>query len=396
MKKHFLVLLCIALAGGPVPGAEIIMKTRDRYVGEIVEKRLDYIRLKTPDGIQEIEREKIDKIITTEYLKRQYSRKLKGLGQDPSSERLEILANWCNRKGLWLERDALLSRIGKPAKAEEAPDKVTASPTSKSKPAPAVKHRTESPGRYKWLVRFRNMGGDYRKAKKDEARRAIETQLMKIDDPLAEKAFLRMLDARQETVRELFVKIVAARKMPGAAQRMAQLYVEDGVETIRQHALSCLGDIGNEAAVNYLIKRLSNRFYRAETTSRAARGLAEIGHPKAVDKLIDVLVIQGPAEPDRKAVARFNYVKTNYVKRVGVAVAKGVAAPRPIIGSTESGASVQRSISSAFGVKEVYEALVQCTGQDFEYNQNEWQRWWKENRRGYLRDYKKQHAKTQK
>jgi len=381
--RPLFLAIFLALLLGRAESAEVILKTRETLVGTITETRLDYIRLRTASGEMRIERKAIESIISTATLKKRFAEKRARLGKAPSAPDLDALAQWCSEKELADERKTVQAEMKKlypEGKKVEAgkPTEKEADELSSSQPGAIAEKQ--------WYGHLRRAATRYQRADSADAKRDIAAEIEKVRSPAAHKPFVQMLSNRSDEVRALFVEIVASRRIPGSGRKLAQLAVEDNVPDIRLTALKALPHVGDAAATRYLIGRLSPRPDKLETTSRSARALAEIGDPRAVDKLVDVLVT---AAPPRGATMR-RTVSATGIRRIRPAVAPGVVVPdyeiEPIRRSTGIGGNATPPL---YGNAMVLDALAQITGQDFKYDQATWRAWWRQNKKVLVDRYEK-------
>jgi len=392
--KKLVYLLVMALAVPSARAAEVILKNRQSLVGE-TEMHLDYIVLTTRAGKIRIERSQIEKIISTETLKKKYAEKLKALGPKPKTDKLEELASWCERKGLWEEHRSILKKLGK--KEKKQPEVV--SPASRPAPETTVgspSAKTQNLGRRHWMRTIQRLSVKYRRSRDKIERRDIHARLMAINDPQAYGGFIRQMSNTSPDVRELFIRIVATKKIPGAGKRMAEIAMTDRDPEIRKLALSSVAPLADDATIRYLTAKLSNKPEDVETTSQAARVLAETGNPKAVDKLIKVMVVNVPVLA--QGGVRLNDTQRQYLKTFRPVVGDRAAAYQPVTGTTRTGVSIGRSSFIPYTIQPVYDALVQITGEDFGPHPNLWRDWWRKNGREFTREYlrKKEKEKEKK
>jgi len=191
--------------------------------------------------------------------------------------------------------------------------------------------------------------------------------LQEIDDPYAVRALAAGLENEQnQPLRAVYIEILAKIGTPAAIEALAACSMEDPVEEIR---LTCLDSLKKEKrrdVVAYYVGKLKSKDNRL--VRRAAVALSHMNDPTAVRPLIEALVtthkykiIKGSGNPNQHS---YSFGGSSSGGMPGF----GFGSPKPKI--------IKRDIAN----REVLDALVSLTGQNFQYNEPAWKAWYAANR----------------
>ena len=190
-----------------------------------------------------------------------------------------------------------------------------------------------------------------------------EKNLRSIDDPYAVRALAAGLEnEKSQPLRALYIEILAKIGSPAAIQALATCSMEDSLEEVRLTCLDFLKKEKHPEVVAYYISKLKSKDNRL--VRRAAVGLSHMNDPTAVRPLIDALVtthkfkiVKGSGNPNQQSYS-FGGSSSGGVPGFGF------GSPRPKI--------IKRRIAN----REVLEALLSLTGENFQYNVTAWKGWY--------------------
>lgn len=199
-----------------------------------------------------------------------------------------------------------------------------------------------------------------------ETEPAAAEQLQNIREPAAVKPLLKVLaEERRDPVRLLLVQILTRIDSPEAKRALAVLAVEDPVEEIRLACQKSLAESKFPESVPYFIGRLRDN--NNVIVNRAAAALKAMGDKTAIPALIDALVtthrVVLPPVQSGSIGASFSRSSDG---RSSTGLSSGGNQPRVI----------RRQVPN----RDVLEALVELSGQNFGYEPNVWKRWYAQER----------------
>ncbi|NMC22037.1 MAG: HEAT repeat domain-containing protein [Thermogutta sp.] len=191
-------------------------------------------------------------------------------------------------------------------------------------------------------------------------------QLQNIREPAAVKPLLKVLsEERRDPVRLLLVQILARIDSPEAKRALAVLAVEDPVEEIRLACLKSLAESKFPESVPYFIGRLRDN--NNVIVNRAAAALKAMGDKTAIPALIDALVTTHRVVlPPLQSGSLGTTFSRSSDGRSATGLSAGGNQPRVI----------RRQVPN----REVLEALVELSGQNFGYEPDVWKRWYAQER----------------
>lgn len=196
-----------------------------------------------------------------------------------------------------------------------------------------------------------------------EGRRADQAleNLKNLRDPLAAPTLAELLPKESSArVKALYIEILG--RLPGgdATGALVMCALNDDDEETRVLCLEQLQRRGDPQAVAAFIKALGNN--NNQLVTRAAVGLSYMKDPEAVRPLIRALVTQ------HKRVVNPN------AGQIGAAFSRNGQSGGPALSVGGGPRVVQRAVKN----REVLDALISLTGENFQFDQAQWQRWYVE------------------
>jgi len=201
-----------------------------------------------------------------------------------------------------------------------------------------------------------------------DGKRAAEGRrnLLAIDDPLAVPGLSDILaDEPVPQARMIFIEALARIGTPAAMQVLARGAMEDPVEEVRLTCLDYLKKQPSPEVAGYFIGKLRSKDNKM--VNRAAVALGQLESPTAISPLIDALITE------------------HKFKLVTAGSGGSMSATFPTGGSGGGGGlsmnQKPKIIKRLFQNQAVLDALVEITGQNFNYNQQAWKYWLASQRR---------------
>ena len=212
---------------------------------------------------------------------------------------------------------------------------------------------------------LRDMLNWRRQALRDEPHRTEAVlNFQRVTDPLAVFALGKMLeDEKLDALRSLYVDVLG--RIPGGEANglLARVATTDDIGRVREAAIERLAARGATAVTPALIAQLYSD--NPVQINRAAVVLGRLGDERAVPALIDVLVTE-----HKQAIT------TGSPGGIGTAFGGGGGNS---VGGISAGSST-RVVTARSQNGEVLGALNAITGENFQYDQNLWKRWYSEQR----------------
>jgi hypothetical protein len=192
-------------------------------------------------------------------------------------------------------------------------------------------------------------------------RRAEEAlqNIREIRDPYAAPALVKLLDKEDNLqVRQLYLSALGELKHPAAIQKLVDLSLQDPDRETRQQCLDYLLRVHRPVSLTPYVKALKSP--DNAVVLRAAEALKRIGDPAAISPLIDALVTTHKYDNPDAAPGDFNASFSPSGGGAGFSFGGG------------GNKIVKIDVQNA----EVRMALMELSrGQDFQYNENAWRRW---------------------
>jgi hypothetical protein len=338
-------------------------------------------------------------------LDREYTDRL--LAMDDTAEAHAALARWCEGVGLaekaeqhWKEavfcdpdhaaaRAALghVRRGQEWVKADESPGLPAATDTTE--PAdPTFAQRQRDLAAHIRSIHLEQLGAI------DPAtwQKGADAMLL-LRDPAAARPVHEVLSSGNEKTRLLMCEVLG--QLPGrdAARRLVQVLLKDSSRAVYDAAVAALEMRSDDHAVQPLLNALDGS---EETLQRSAHALGELRTEPAVPKLIARLATREPRVKTYQARRRssgggagayfFSGTIHTYIADVEPVVAEGAVGWDPTVGAVASGSmidvdnvavTVRRTVFVMIRQPEVRQALRKITGQDFEFDEAAWRRWYR-------------------
>jgi len=398
--RWFLLLLFMFLLG-PVTADVVHLKSGGKIEGEVIEDGWR-VRVKLPDG--SIVEFKPDDVLKIEYdalsPAEEFEKRLSEIPKD-DAEAFYRLAKWCKSKGLKkemreclekaieLEPDhtgarTMLGYVRHKGKWVLFEDMMSEKGLVKYKGrwmTPAERDKLlfkerEKKWRGKIMKLVKKIGG----VDEEEAKKATESY-RNIKDEAALKWVLAQLNHKSKKLRLLTIEVLCNFDVSRVGDALIETALKDDDEEVRKEAATALRRLRCRwAYVRFFEAMFYNR--SADVRGNAVDALGTLKDKNSIPPLIESLIIKVrgvEAASGREffvgSVARRVIGYKEIVDRFGNRIRV------PIIASVVSGVG-----SSPFGTGESFEtnyqareALRQITGRDFNYDQDEWREWWKEN-----------------
>ena len=380
---HLVVVLLLALLVPMVTArADVFELTKGgRVTGVLVERGADeeYVVRTESGAVVTLTRKQVHKVIQADDNLLEYEQRNRSMPDTIEAHR--ELAKWCKGHQLTKFREHHLKRI------------LQLDPNDKQ-----VRHSLGYQlhnGR--WLTRdqimlergLRNYDGAYRseqditlrerEKKREEAendwlnniatwrrwldkRRADEAvqNIRAIQDPLAAPALTKLLRREKNSiVRDLYLATLGELRHPAAVTQLVQLSLEDPDREVRQQCLDDLLRVHQPISLTPYVKALDERKNDNAIIQNAAEALERLGNPAAISPLIDALItthrVANPNAPPGEMNASFD--------PSGGGAGFSFGGGKKIFKEDFQNPAVRRALNELSG------------GQDFEYNEGAWRRW---------------------
>ncbi len=189
--------------------------------------------------------------------------------------------------------------------------------------------------------------------------------LMAITDPYAVEALTKKLkEDKAPQARLLYVGILGRIGSGAGNQALCAAAIEDSVEEVRLTCLDYLAKIKRPAVTEFFVKELGHKDNRI--VNRAAVALGKIGDPSAVAPLIDSLI----------TVHKFKEVKKGGPGSMTTTFGTGPGGSGAPGGGGLAMGGGPKIYRVPFRNSNVLDALVILTGQNFNFDQPTWKRWY--------------------
>ena len=210
-----------------------------------------------------------------------------------------------------------------------------------------------------WFLKIRTWVGWLDSRRASEAAQLIS----QIDDPQAAVGIVKLLDGEENPrIRNLLTETLAGLRSPLAVTTLVDFSLNDPDPEVRLQCLDYLMRFHQPINLEPYVQALNDRTYSNEIINRSAVALEQIGNPAAISPLIDALVTTHTFKNVNAQVGNVN---------AGMSSAPGGAGGGLAMGGKKN-PTVRRSLNNA----KVREALIELTGgQDFEFDERTWRRW---------------------
>jgi len=189
--------------------------------------------------------------------------------------------------------------------------------------------------------------------------------LLAITDPYAVDALTKNLKKEKvPQARLLYVEILGNIGSGAANQALCAAVIEDPVEEVRLTCLDHLAKVKRPAVTEFFVKELKHKDNRI--VNRAAIALGKIGDPSAVAPLIDALI----------TIHKFKEVKKGGDGAMTSTFGTGPGGSGAPGGGGLSMGGSPKIYRVPFRNSDVMDALVALTGQNFNFDQPTWKRWY--------------------
>lgn len=270
---------------------------------------------------------------------------------DPDDEQARQNLGYQRHQGRWLTRDQIMAERGLRHYdgAYRTPQDIALRQREK-------KRKTAESD---WFRQIRLWRGWLNSRRPERAAEAAK-QIAAIRDPYAAAALVKLLEKENNPrVRELLTAALAELDHPLAIQELVDLSLHDPDHEVRLQCIEYLQKSDRPISLTPYVKALKHR--DNVIVNRAAEALQQIGNPAAVSPLIDALVTTHKYKLEDRPSGQIN---ASFSPRSsgGGGFSFGGGGPK-VAKVEEENLNVRR-------------ALVQLSGgQDFEYNEKAWRRW---------------------
>ena len=382
LQLSALALLLSLLAPSDAMWADVFELTHGgRVTGVLVERGPDeeYVVRTDSGAVVTLTKAQVHKVTEVDDNLLEYEQRSRTMADTVDAHRQ--LAQWCKRQQLSNLRDHHLGRI------------LQLDPDDKE----ARKSLGYQMHKGRWLTRdqimtargLRHYDGAYRTEQdialreREKKREAAETDwfrsivtwrrwldnrrseeavqnIREIRDPHAAPAFVKLLDREENPrVRELYLSSLGELKHPAAVEKLMQLSLEDPDHEVRQLCLDDLLRVHRPISITPYVKSLNERKNSNDIIQNAAEALERIGDTAAISPLIDALITTHRVNNPNAAPGEMNAAFDPSGGGAGFAFG----------GSNK----IYREDIQNLAVRS---ALIELSGgQDFEYNERAWRRW---------------------
>ncbi len=220
--------------------------------------------------------------------------------------------------------------------------------------------RKEELAQKEWIAKLKNL----REAlNSDEAARAAE-QIQRIDDAYAHRAIREQLEKEPNpNVRRLYLESLVNIGTPPAMQTLVDVSLRDPDEETRMTAIDWLKRIDEPEIVSRYVEALHDK--SNVVVNRAAYALAELEDPRAIGPLIDALVTTHKYQVTEGQPGMIN---STFSRNGGGGFSGGGGGGISVGGGPKIVTRRQRN-------RDVLDALVRLTRENFEYDAKRWKNW---------------------
>ncbi len=207
---------------------------------------------------------------------------------------------------------------------------------------------------------FRKIRG-WRRWLDDQRSTEAAQNIAAIRDPYAANALIKLLDREDDPkVRSLYIETLGELRHPAAVQKLVSLSIYEFDHEVRQQCLDYLLRLYQPISLLPYLNALRDK--DNAVVNQAAEALERIGNPAALSPLIDALATTHKYDNPESAPEEINATFTQGPNSSGGGFTFGGGGKKVI--SVD-----QRNIGAR-------RALVELSGgQDFEFNENAWRRW---------------------
>ncbi len=268
---------------------------------------------------------------------------------DPSDEQARLSLGYQEYQGRWLTRDQIMEARG--LRMYEGAYRTQQDIALREQ---EKRRKTAETDWYRSIATWRRWLNN-RDRRAEEALQNIR----EIRDPYAAPALVKLLDKEDNLqVRQLYLSALGELQHPAAVQKLVELSLEDPDREFRQQCLDHLLRAHRPVSLTPYVKALKSS--DNAVVLRAAEALKRIGDPAAISPLIDALVTTHKYDNPDAAPGDFNASFSPGGGGAGFSFGGG--------GNKVVKADVQNA--------EVRMALLELSrGQDFQYNEKAWRRW---------------------
>ena len=265
---------------------------------------------------------------------------------DPNDEQARQSLGYQRHQGRWLTRDQIME-----ARGLRLYDGAYRTEQDIALREQEKKHEAAETDWYRNIVTWRRWLDDRR------AEEALQL-IGEIRDPYAAPAFVKLLNKEDDPqVRELYLSTLGELKHPAAVEKLVQLSLEDPDREIRGQCLDYLLRVHQPVSLTPYVKALKSP--DNAIVLRAAEALGRIGDPAAISPLIDALVTTHKYDNPDAAPGDFN---ASFSPDGGAGFAFGGGGNK-VVKVDQQNAEVRMALLELSG------------GQDFQYNEKAWRRW---------------------
>ncbi len=270
---------------------------------------------------------------------------------DPADEAARLSLGYQLYRGRWLTRDEMMAARGmrKYDGDYRTPQDIALRESTKQR------ERVEND----WFQQIRVWVNWLDKRRGAEAAQLIAN----VKDPLAAPAIVKLLGkAKDHRVRELLTATLAELNSPLTVTTLVDFSLNDPDPEVRLQCLDYLLRYHRPINLEPYVQALNDRKYSNEIINRAAVALSRIGNPAAISPLIDALVTT-------HSVPNVNATPGNINPTFG-------NGPGASGGGLSMGGQKNKTIRKNISNFKVRQALIDLSGgQDFEFNEQTWRRW---------------------
>jgi len=241
--------------------------------------------------------------------------------------------------------------------------------------------------RREWRSWYRRLIRRYARAEFTSDREHIIGELYQIKDVDALAEITRLFDCDHIELRQAALTIVSQRDfvdehLSGA---LIDVILSDPADEIRAVAVSALERIRTSADIRALLRAL-RRGDRREA-GWAAIALGRLRDYEAVEPLVKQLLVAIMVPASTTDISG----SVSYIAGWEVKIASGTVAYQPIIRKRGGVRRVAQGRRREWaGNRDVLDALIEITGQDFGFDRNAWTAWWREYGKDLLKQQREQ------
>lgn len=229
--------------------------------------------------------------------------------------------------------------------------------------------------RREWRTRYRQLIRRYARAESASDREDIIGELYQVRDVDGLAEMTHLFDCDYVELRQAALTIASQRDFVSEhlSRDLIDVILNDPVDGIRTVAVGALERVRTSGDIKTLLRALK-RGERREA-GWAAIALGRLRDYEAVEPLIKQLRVAVTVP----ASTMDAHGSVTYIAGWEVKIAPGTVAYQPIIKKRGGGRRIAKGRRREWaGNRDVLDALVEITGQDFGFDQNVWTAWWKE------------------